>query len=184
MANLIFAIDPGHGGDETGTTSPLGVFEKNINRIWAEKLAELLREDGAMAFLTRDEDETVSLAERIERAETANAHFFISLHNNGTTPSGNPLGSQGTSVYFTLHQNKDLNWAIYPHMVKVGLAPYGRIYNSYFVTNSTSFLVSLVEGGFLTNPFEEINLANDPFIQKMAMAVYEGIVDFLETNAE
>ncbi|MBN1561754.1 N-acetylmuramoyl-L-alanine amidase [candidate division KSB1 bacterium] len=184
VGNLVFAIDPGHGGEETGATSPLGVLEKDINRIWADKLITLLSQNGATVFFTRQEDETVSLAERVRRAEEENAHFFISLHNNGTTASGNPLSAQGTSVYFTLQQNKDLNWAIYPHMLKIGLAPYGRIYNSYFVTNATGFLVALVEGGFLTHPTEELNLANDEFIQKMADAVYAGIVDFLKANAE
>ncbi|MBN1466176.1 N-acetylmuramoyl-L-alanine amidase [candidate division KSB1 bacterium] len=184
VRNLIFALDPGHGGEETGATSPLGVLEKDINRIWADKLAALLAQNSATVFLTRQADETVALTERVRRAEQANAHFFISLHNNGTTAWGNPLSAQGTSVYFTLQQNKDLNWAIYPHMVKLGLSPYGRIYNSYFVTNSTGFLVSLVEGGFLTHPVEELNLANEEFIQKMAEAVYTGIVDFLRANAD
>ncbi|MBN1482767.1 N-acetylmuramoyl-L-alanine amidase [candidate division KSB1 bacterium] len=182
VKNLIFAIDPGHGGEETGATSPLGTYEKDVNRLWADELLKLLWRNGAYAIKTREDDETVSLEERIELAEKANAHFFISLHNNATTAYGNPLSANGTSVYFTLPQNKDLSWAIYPNMVKLGLAPYGRIHNSYFVTNATGFLVSLVEGGFLTHPEEELKLSDMEFIKKMARAVYDGIVEFLQSQ--
>ncbi len=182
--NMIIALDPGHGGEETGAMSPLGLMEKEINWMWAEKLAALLRQNGAKVVLTRGMDETVSLQERIKRAEAAGARFFLSLHNNATTAAGDPLRAQGTSVYFTLSQNKELTWAIYPHMVKLGLSPYGRIYNSYFVTNAHSFLVTLIEGGFMTHPQEELKLADDKFLDQMAKAVYNGLRDFLKTQAE
>jgi N-acetylmuramoyl-L-alanine amidase len=184
VQNLIFAIDPGHGGEELGATSPLGIYEKNVNRLWADELTELLRKNGAQVINTREADDTVSLQKRVQRAEEANAHFFISLHNNATSAYGNPLSAQGTSVFFSLPQNKELSWAIYPHLVKLGLAPYGRVYNSYFVTNATGFLVALVEGGFLTNPYEELKLADSDFIQKMAWAVFYGLLDFLKSQTE
>ena len=184
LDGLKIAIDPGHGGDEIGAISPLGVKEKDINKQWADTLAELLRAGSAQVIKTRQGDETVSLPQRIKTAEAADALLFISLHNNGVTPFGNALGASGTSTYFTLPQNRDLAWAIYPHMVELGLQPYGRIYNSYFVTNSTSFLTTLVEGGFLTNPYEEQKLSDPDFIRQMARAVYNGIVDFIESRIE
>lgn len=182
IKNCIIVVDPGHGGEEIGATSPLGVYEKDVNRLWADELTKILKRNGAVVYKTREEDETVSLEERTELAEKVNAHFFISLHNNAATAYGNPLNALGTSVYFTLPQNKELSWAIYPHMVKLGLTPYGRIHNSYFVTNATAFLVALVEGGFLTHPQEELKLSDTDFIKRMADAVYRGIVDFLQAQ--
>lgn len=182
LEGLKIAVDPGHGGEEIGAVSPLGVMEKDINKQWADALADLLQAGGAQTIMTRDGDETVSLPLRIKKAEAAGALLFISLHNNGVTPFGAPLGASGTSTYFTLPQNRDLAWAIYPRMVDLGLQPYGRIYNSYFVTNNTSFVTTLVEGGFLTNPYEEQKLSNPDFIRQMARAVYEGIVDFIKSR--
>lgn len=179
LQHIIVALDPGHGGEETGAKSPLGVLEKDVNLKWAESLASILRARGARVVLVRQGDETVSLPERIRRATAANAHMYLSLHNNATTAWGNPLAAQGTSTYFTLPHNKELSWAIYPHMVDLGLEPYGRIHNSYYVTNSTAFLVTLIEGGFLTHPYEELQLADENFIDRMADAVYRGVVDFL-----
>jgi len=184
VENLVIAIDAGHGGEETGAVSPLGVLEKDINMQWGLALVEILRRHGARPMLTRENDETVPLQERIMRAEKANALLLISLHNNGVTPQGNAAAVSGTSTYFTLPQNKGLSWAIYPRMVALGLEPYGRIYNSYFITRATGFLTTLVEGGFLTHPKEEIRLSDPVFIQTMANAVYDGLGDFLRSRAE
>jgi N-acetylmuramoyl-L-alanine amidase len=184
LEGITIAVDPGHGGDETGAISPLGVPEKDINIQWAESLSQILRQHGAYVLLTRQGDETVSLPARAKAAENSNALLYISLHNNGVTPHGNAEAASGTSTFFTLPQNKDLTWAIYPHMVDLGLSPYGRIHNSYFVTNATGFLTTLVEGGFLTHPTEELKLADPEFINQMARAVHKGIVDFLWSRAE
>jgi N-acetylmuramoyl-L-alanine amidase len=184
LQGIIIAVDPGHGGEEFGAVSPLGMLEKDVNLRWANALASQLRRSGAEVLLTRDSDVTVSLQQRIERAEAAEAQIFISLHNNGVPPSGNAAVAEGTSTYFTLPQNKELAWAIFPQLVKLGLAPYGRVYNSYYVTNSTAFLSVLVEGGFLTHPQEELKLADSAFVDRMARAVYDGIVDFLRAQAK
>ncbi|RPI01835.1 MAG: N-acetylmuramoyl-L-alanine amidase [Calditrichaeota bacterium] len=183
LQNIIIAIDAGHGGEEKGAISPLGVLEKDINLAWACSLQQLLQRGNAKVVMTRESDETVSLQERVRRAESENAHLFISLHNNGVTASGNAAIAEGTSTYFTMPHSKELAWSIFPHLTRLGLAPYGRIYNSYFVTNTSSFVSALVEGGFLTNPQEEVRLANPEFQNQMANAVYNGIVDFLLQQA-
>ncbi len=179
VKGLIFALDPGHGGDNEGAISPTGVLEKNVNLVWAYMLADSLKAAGAEALLTRSGDENISLEDRIRAARSANAHFLISLHNNSTTAGGNALTARGTSTYFTLPQNQEFAWAIYPRLVKLGLAPYGRIYNSYFITRTTDMLVVLIEGGFLSHPEEELLLTNEQFMRKMAGAVLHGIEDFL-----
>jgi len=179
---MIIAIDAGHGGDNEGAISPTGVLEKQVNMDWALMLADSLRAAGAVVLLTRSTDENISLADRVQIARSANANFLISLHNNSTTAGGDALAARGASTYFTLPQNRDLAWAIYPHLLKLGLAPYGRIYNSYFITRTTDMLVVLIEGGFLSHPEEELLLTDSAFMGKMAAAVVNGIRDFLQNQ--
>lgn len=179
LKNMIIAIDPGHGGDESGAKSATGILEKDINLVWAKHLADKFRDAGATVILTRSSDETVSLQQRVKTAEDGNAHLFLSLHNNSTTPSGNPLAARGTSVYFSLPHQQALAWAVYPYLIDLGLLPYGRISNSYYVTNATSFVALLVEGGFLTHPVEEQMLNNNTFLQRMALAVFNGVEQFV-----
>jgi N-acetylmuramoyl-L-alanine amidase len=179
LENIRIAIDPGHGGENEGTTSPIGILEKDVNLRWANHLKNYLTSAGAHVFMTRTSDEQVSLEERIQRAADKEALILVSLHNNSTTPYGNPIAAKGTSTYFTLGQNKELAWAIYPHMTNLGLVPYGRVKNSYYLTNATEMLVVLIEGVFMSNPLEEKLVLQDAFLRRMAHSVMQGLEDFI-----
>lgn len=76
------AIDPGHGGEHSGTTSSRGVEEKFITLDVARRLAELLRANGFEPVLTRQGDDTLSLEERGELANERGADVFVSIHVN------------------------------------------------------------------------------------------------------
>jgi N-acetylmuramoyl-L-alanine amidase len=179
LHGIKIAIDAGHGGENEGTKSPIGLLEKDVNLRWAFLLKKKLENSGAQVIMTRRFDEEVSLEERLSKAIAQNALLFISLHNNSTTPTGNPITAKGTSTYYTLEQNRELAWTIFPHLSRVGLAPYGRVKNSYYLTNSTEMITVLIEGLFMSNPMEEKLLLDDAFLAKMASAVQDGIQEFL-----
>ncbi|MBB4273976.1 N-acetylmuramoyl-L-alanine amidase [Rhizobium mongolense] len=80
--DFIVAVDAGHGGIDTGA---IGVDtkteEKQVTLAFAKALTDRLnREHGIKAFLTRSEDEFLSLAERVQIARQNHAGLFISLH--------------------------------------------------------------------------------------------------------
>ncbi|MEO8185015.1 MAG: N-acetylmuramoyl-L-alanine amidase [Deltaproteobacteria bacterium] len=77
------ALDPGHGGSETGATGPGGIREKDIVLDIAHRAAPLLaRELGISTLLTRDTDDRVALEERVAKANAFGADLFISIHCN------------------------------------------------------------------------------------------------------
>lgn len=77
------ALDPGHGGSETGATGPRGIREKDIVLDIAHRAAPLLaRELGVSTLLTRDTDERVALEERVAKANAFGADLFLSIHCN------------------------------------------------------------------------------------------------------
>jgi N-acetylmuramoyl-L-alanine amidase len=81
LRDVVVAIDPGHGGDDPGTTGPDGTHEKEITLAIARKLAHLMRrEPGMRPFLTRDGDYYRSLRRRIALARKHKADLFISIH--------------------------------------------------------------------------------------------------------
>ena len=182
LAGIPIAIDAGHGGENEGTKSPIGLLEKDVNLRWAFLLKRMLQESGARVIMVRTFDEDVSLEERLQRAIDQNALLFLSLHNNSTTPNGNPMAAKGTSTYYTLEQNRELAWTLFSHLTKLGLAPYGRVKNSYYLTNASEMLIVLLEGLFMSNPVEEKLLLDDVFLTKMASAVQSGIKDFLSNR--
>jgi N-acetylmuramoyl-L-alanine amidase len=77
------ALDPGHGGSETGATGPGGIREKDIVLDIAHRAAPLLAyELGVSTLLTRDSDERVPLEERVAKANAFGADLFLSVHCN------------------------------------------------------------------------------------------------------
>jgi N-acetylmuramoyl-L-alanine amidase len=94
----IIAVDPGHGGEDSGAHGRGGVLEKNTNLGVARALVDALnRMPGLRAALTRDGDYFIPLRERYHIAERMKADLFISIHANS---SPRPGSSRGTEVYF------------------------------------------------------------------------------------
>jgi N-acetylmuramoyl-L-alanine amidase len=81
LRDVVVAIDPGHGGDDPGTTGPDGTHEKTITLAIARELADLMRrEPGMHPVLTRTGDYYVSLRHRIALARKHKADLFVSIH--------------------------------------------------------------------------------------------------------
>lgn len=79
------AIDPGHGGNDTGAVGPTGLKEKDVTLDIAHRVAPLLaRELKVETLLTRDTDAYVPLDLRTARANAFHADLFVSVHCNAS----------------------------------------------------------------------------------------------------
>jgi N-acetylmuramoyl-L-alanine amidase len=93
---VIVALDPGHGGEDPGAIGPKGLREKDVVLQVALALRDQLNAQPNMrAFLTRDGDYFVPLAERVRKARRVQADLFISIHADAFT---NPA-ARGASVF-------------------------------------------------------------------------------------
>ncbi|MFA5479550.1 MAG: N-acetylmuramoyl-L-alanine amidase [Candidatus Muiribacteriota bacterium] len=72
-------IDPGHGGDDNGIVK-FGVFEKDINLALSRKIYRKLIEKGAVVFLTRSGNSSVSDENRAFTGNSNKADLFVSVH--------------------------------------------------------------------------------------------------------
>ena len=92
---LVVAIDAGHGGIDPGATR-YDHEEKQLVLLFARELKEALILTGRYsAAMTRDQDEFVSLPDRITRARAIGADIFISLHADALAQGT----ASGTTVY-------------------------------------------------------------------------------------
>lgn len=91
------AIDPGHGGYDTGTIGPHGLVEKDLCLDVALRLGQRIEENipGAEVFYTRKDDRHVSLEDRTALANRAHADLFISIHAN----SSHNRAARGVETY-------------------------------------------------------------------------------------
>ncbi len=95
-AQLIIAIDAGHGGRDPGAVGRRGTKEKDIALQIAKRLRKRIdRHPGMKAFLIRDGDYYVRLDKRIAKARAKRADVFVSIHADAN-PNRNLTGS---SVY-------------------------------------------------------------------------------------
>ena len=94
--NFVVAIDPGHGGRDSGAVGKYGTYEKDVVLQISRRLKRRVdKAKGMEAFLTRDSDKFLTLRQRIQKARAKHADLFISVHadaneNNSVT---------GSSVY-------------------------------------------------------------------------------------
>lgn len=76
-------IDPGHGGKDYGKTGYTGVLEKDVNLMLAFAMRNRLESElDVEVILTREDDRLLSLTERTEIANEADADLFLSIHCN------------------------------------------------------------------------------------------------------
>jgi len=101
----IVILDPGHGGSDPGAESyvRLGgskVREKDINLAVAREIKRLIAASPNMeAFLTRDGDRFLSLADRVRFCENFCGDLFISIHCNASD-SWRTRGARGMEFYY------------------------------------------------------------------------------------
>jgi N-acetylmuramoyl-L-alanine amidase len=90
-------IDPGHGGDDVGARGEGGTVEKDLTLAVARRVkAAVEARLGLRVLLTRDDDRSIPLDDRIALANNNKADVFLSLHANASLV---PAAS-GAIIYF------------------------------------------------------------------------------------
>ncbi|MBI2106689.1 N-acetylmuramoyl-L-alanine amidase [Candidatus Woesearchaeota archaeon] len=99
-------IDPGHGGDDSGTTYNENgkiIRESDVVLVISKKLKEEFEKNGATVFMTRDSDISLGLFTRKKIANSYNPDLFISIHVNDLKTGC----SDGTQTFIFCASNED-----------------------------------------------------------------------------
>jgi len=100
---VIVAVDAGHGGKDQGAHGPDGTLEKDVTLAVARDLAaQINRQPGMKAILTRDGDYFIPLKQRYEIARQNQADLFIAIHADSYTSSD----ARGASVWVLSSRGK------------------------------------------------------------------------------
>lgn len=80
-ADIVIAIDAGHGGEDPGSIGPTKKYEKHATLSVSRKLAEQLNSvPGIKAVMTRNGDYFVNLNKRSDIARRSKSHLLVSIH--------------------------------------------------------------------------------------------------------
>ncbi|MDL2345512.1 N-acetylmuramoyl-L-alanine amidase [Deinococcus sp. MIMF12] len=185
LTGRVIVIDPGHGGDEFGGAGPLRVPEKNLMLPLSLRVAELLRQRGAVVVLTREADVTVPIYNRPLLAEEKNADLLVSIHANAIPDGVDPRTRRGSGVYYYQPQARALADAIQTSLV--GTLPEvgndGVHYQNLALARPTTQLSVLVETAFLTDKGNLRLLMSESGRERFAQAIAQGIERFYRDAA-
>jgi N-acetylmuramoyl-L-alanine amidase len=173
---MLIIIDPGHGGQNPGAVHG-GVKEKDINLLLARQVAAFLPE--YQVILTRQEDVTTSLAQRVKVANDRETALFISLHSN----AGGGHGFE-SFVHPRAGEHARKFRSIIHDAVMATLRPYsirdrGQKEANFYVLRETRAPALLLESLFLDNPRERGLMQQGDFRTQLAQSIAGGIREAL-----
>lgn len=141
--DFLVAIDPGHGGYDSGAVG-YGLQEKNITLSIANYMrAELNSYAGVSTMMTRTDDSYVGLQARVDKASAAGARVFVSIHINASD-GGSSRGAEvwvpnGSSYNYSAHtMGTALGNKIVAQLANLGLSNRGVKVRDYPSGSSSS----------------------------------------------
>lgn len=184
----IVILDAGHGGWDPGKT---GTFadEKMLNLAVVEKLQGYLEQSGATVFLTRDTDEALGggkredMAERKRIANESGGDILVSIHQNAF-PSAKAKGAQ-VFYHKSSGEAKRLAECLQESLrerVDDGNTRQAKENGDYYILRTTELPAAIVECGFLSNREEERLLNDENYQDRLAWAIYCGIMEYFEQS--
>ena len=192
---ICIVVDAGHGGSDPGKVGVNDALEKDINLAIALKLKDLLEKKDIKVVLTRDTDaglypadatnkKASDMQNRCQIITDANPLFTVSIHQNSYT-SPEIKGAQ-VFYYGQSEQGKALAETLQKSLIS-RIDPENKreakANESYYLLKKTPTPTVIVECGFLSNPTEADLLLDADYQDKLARAIYMGILEYLEAES-
>ena len=190
ISDKTVAIDSGHGGIDPGKIGVGGIYEKNVNLAIAKKLKILLEQSGITVIMTRSDDnglydesdtnkKAVDMKKRVSIINEGNVNAAVSIHQN----SFQSQDVKGAQVFYYKHSVEGKKLAeILQASFKENLDSENKRVekadSTYYMLVHTSAPTVIAECGFLSNPTEASLLNSSEYQQKIAEALYKGIINY------
>lgn len=190
-------IDPGHGGVDPGTSGDSNKAEAPINLDISTKLMHFLEVSGFEVEMTRyddnglytDNSKTIrekkneDLKNRVEAINNSNAELAISIHLN-SFPQKQYYGAH---VFYKKNSEKSKAAAeILQDNLKEILDKnnnrVAQVKKDIKIMDKSTVPTILIECGFLSNPEEERKLLTEDYQEKIAWAIYTGLIKFFNQH--
>lgn len=174
-------LDAGHGGADSGATSPHGLPESDANLRLARAVEAALKKRGFRVVQTRTDDVAVALYDRPKVAHAAGADAFVSLHYNAPGYETDPTTCRWQAVYAWNPLGERLAEAVSARMAAAhpSLPSRGVQRANFAVTRNPEIPSCLVEADFITHPEGELAAWDAARRETLAAAIADGLVDWL-----
>ncbi len=197
----VVVLDPGHGGRDSGAVAANGITEKAVCLDISLRVRRHLVAAGYTVYLTRHQDQYLTLEERPRRAKAWNADVFVSIHaNSGGNTDANGIetfllalpgqrstndnsGNAPSQLVYEGNQfnsaNMTLAYALQKSMLEATKAEDRGVRRARFsILRNAPAPSALLEVGFLSNPGEAAKLATAAHRERLAHAIARGIDNY------
>lgn len=191
LSGKIIVVDPGHGASDTGALAPDGSREKDLTLAIGRKLRDTLTQNGAVVFMTREDDSKPSVNARPLMAIEHHADYFVSIHCD-SVPGLHTLRS-GTTVYFHAQNSlcRSMAQDVVNRVSEVSGLPANGVKTDYIrfpgvgfgVLRGSPMPAVLVECGYMNNDADLAKLKADTVQQNIALGIVAGLRDFVADRA-
>ncbi len=191
---LTIVVDAGHGGIDPGKVGINNALEKDINLAIALKLQRNLEQSGVNVVMTRTDDSGLyeegdsnkkvrDMKKRLSIIEEANPALTVSIHQN-SYPDASVSGVQ---VFYYKDSEKsrqaaELMQAQLIKSLKPSKERAAKDNNTYYLLKKTSVPIMIIECAFMSNPAEADLLITDDYQERVAWAIYMGIMQIVNTG--
>ena len=187
--NYTIVVDAGHGGRDAGTSGiNTGVKESDLTLAISKKLQNYLTDFGFNVVMTRETQDGLysenaknykkdDMAKREKIINKHNADMIISIHLN----SFPAISEKGAQAFFEdcNEESIQLSNAIQNQLINnLPNARKSANKGDYYILKTKNVPCSLIECGFLSNPEEEALLTTQEYQQKVAYAIFCGIIEY------
>lgn len=194
-------LDPGHGGKDPGATNSLG-NEASYNLKVAERAKTQLQAKGFHVVMTRDSNRYLTLQERVEFANAIRENaVFVSIHFNSggraargietftlsppgvshygrgfiaadnQTRAGNEHDSANIALATSVHGS--LLRRLQKHTFDRGIKR-----ARFSVLSGVRHPAILMEGGFMSHPYEARLIANETYQNAVASSIVDAVTKY------
>ncbi len=189
-APFVLVVDAGHGGTENGAWGSNNIYEKDINLSIAKTIEKLAPEYGITVKLTRTEDATIPLQDRMSYIKSVQPDAFISLHVNAT--EGTKSDKNGMEVYISrvdsnanLARSKLLGSSIVKSLQSdftTSSSLLQRREQGIYVIDANPYPAILVECGYMNNLNDLKQLTDANKMGQMARDILKGVAAYANAN--
>jgi N-acetylmuramoyl-L-alanine amidase len=182
---ITVVIDAGHGGDDNGAHSANGLKEKDITLSIAKKIAVLNSNEHINILLSRDNDQTISVRDRVHFAKKHDAGLFVSIHVNGA------VDEQLNGFSVLIDRNNTVKNQLIASAIIDELKETYKTENQIEISNRGLFVVdsnacpaALIECGYLSNLNDVAFITNSANQEKIAKDVLSAINNYASSINE
>lgn len=181
LKHKVIIIDPGHGGNDTGAQRN-GILEKDLTLQIALKVRDILVSKGFKnVVMTRSEDKTLTLQDRVDISNNRCANMYVSIHINASVKPE----ITGVETHYWHDSGYEVAKAMHKELMsKLTVNDRGLFKSRFYVINHTEAPSVLLELGFISNEHERRALTSEQRQNASAEAVAEGIINYLTEHLD